>query len=472
MTAARGLVDAELVFPMLDGLDRMSADNRAAALTALGESRFPFALACRTDDYAAAVELAGPPIGAAAVVLAPIAAPDVVAYVAARADAGSSEAAPLLSDVVKSVGDEPTALQPLTEALRRPRMIDILVRSALGDGCRPVERLLLPDIAEAGVKLKTTQPEADPALTDIARQISERAGHMLPWWHVRGSARAHRVTTALLSALLAGIAAISLAVLDWWNWALVYGLAVFAVTAAVAYRDRWSTTCDILDSTIAPVGNAPGRLPVAWPAWPVWPVWPVMGAVIGAFGILPMALSSISPLFADGTINDPYDEFFPTMSIDIAAPAVFIAAVTVALIVTALAKALRVAEVAVVMRHRATQASMVSAMRRTALARFLAFGAIGIAWGFGFRLYYGDYTGGIEWFQGVAVGLFFAYALGLAPSLWYRTFPARRGPTAAAFKAVIRDGTLRPVGPQYAFVDDRLVQLLARTGPRCPAQGP
>jgi hypothetical protein len=123
-------------------------------------------------------------------------------------------------------GDEPTALQPLTEALRQPRTIGILVRAALSDGCTPSERLLLPDIAAAGIEFKTTRPASDPALTDIARQISERGGHSLPWWHARSGDRAYRVMTALLSGLLAGVAAISLALADWGTWALVYGLAI------------------------------------------------------------------------------------------------------------------------------------------------------------------------------------------------------------------------------------------------------
>jgi hypothetical protein len=37
---------------------------------------------------------------------------------------------------------------------------------------------------------------------------------------------------------------------------------------------------------------------------------------------------------------------------------------------------------------------------------------------------YGEYSAGLEWFEGVAVGLFFAYVLGLAPSLWYQTPPS------------------------------------------------
>lgn len=114
----------------------------------------PVRARCRTDECVAAVEPVGPPVGAAAVVLAPVAAPDAVSYVAARADAGSSSAEPLVRDFIKSVGgDESTALQPLA-ALRQPRTIGILIKAALGAGCTPAERLLVLDVGAAGIKLR------------------------------------------------------------------------------------------------------------------------------------------------------------------------------------------------------------------------------------------------------------------------------------------------------------------------------
>jgi hypothetical protein len=83
---------------------------------------------------------------------------------------------------------------------------------------------------------------------------------------------------------------------------------------------------------IAQGGDVPGRLPVAWP---------IAGAVVGALGALPLALSSLSPQYARMASVDFYNAMAPLMSINDAPGAILCGAVIVALIVTALAKALR-----------------------------------------------------------------------------------------------------------------------------------
>ncbi|WP_433613043.1 NACHT domain-containing protein [Dactylosporangium sp. CA-139114] len=119
--AVQRLVEDRIIMPILDGLDEMPADRRAAALRALlrfAGSDHPFVLTCRTEQYADALHEIGSVLPRAAVIeMAPVEVGDAITYLNHRSLPRSRRWEPVEADI-RSNPDGPVAL-----ALSTPLMI-------------------------------------------------------------------------------------------------------------------------------------------------------------------------------------------------------------------------------------------------------------------------------------------------------------------------------------------------------------
>ncbi|MEV7095045.1 BTAD domain-containing putative transcriptional regulator [Amycolatopsis sp. NPDC051045] len=111
------------VVPVLDGLDEMPADLRAAALDALDQTMAvgrSLVLTCRSVEYEQVTRESGPVLRAATVVrLEPVARQEAVTYLSAREGAGQDRWLP----VADRLRRDPDA--PLGRVLRTPLMVDL-----------------------------------------------------------------------------------------------------------------------------------------------------------------------------------------------------------------------------------------------------------------------------------------------------------------------------------------------------------
>ncbi|SFW78047.1 BTAD domain-containing putative transcriptional regulator [Amycolatopsis australiensis] len=127
------------VLPVLDGLDEMPADLRAAALDALDQTMAvgrSLVLTCRSAEYEQVTRESGPVLGAATVVrLEPVTRQEALTYLSAREGAGRNRWLP----VAERLRREPDA--PLARVLRTPLMVDLARSAYRRPGTDPAELL-------------------------------------------------------------------------------------------------------------------------------------------------------------------------------------------------------------------------------------------------------------------------------------------------------------------------------------------
>ncbi|GIJ44923.1 hypothetical protein Val02_18090 [Virgisporangium aliadipatigenens] len=259
--AAAALVANDRVLPVLDGLDEMAPDLRAAAVRRLAEAEgMPFVLTSRPVDYREALRVGGRALGRAAVVaLEPVAPADAVAFLRG----GELLDLPSRWNDVADAAGEPG--RPLTRVLTRPLAV-YLTQVA----CRQAEPAAVAAIGDESTLERTLHECYVPALyhdrpdpARVERHLAVLARHNpagadIPWWRpiapppvLRGLTRA-AVGLALLLLLgvdygpaIGGVVAILLGprvgtmLLDgtpprrmrWWHRHLLLALAVGALVA-------------------------------------------------------------------------------------------------------------------------------------------------------------------------------------------------------------------------------------------------
>lgn len=263
--AVIGLVRSGRVLPILDGLDEMPTQRQAPALAALNDTISggrPVVLTCRSEQYQAAVAVAGAPLGRAAVVeIEPVTAGDAARYLPAGQLDGRARWAPVLDHLTRHPDG------PVAAALSTPLMV-YLVRTMyavpgtdpaqLCDQDRFTSRLtiehhllngFLPAVYDTRSELVATGRKY--RLTHVRRWLGFLAGHLdrlgsqeLAWWQLPA------------------------AVKGWWvlfAWALTVGaVVVFAAMDAItlafggyglSFGDVSSLPLKALIESVTMVGN-------------------------------------------------------------------------------------------------------------------------------------------------------------------------------------------------------------------------
>ena len=233
------------VVPVLDGLDEMPTDLRAAALDALDQTMAvgrSLVLTCRSAEYEQVTREAGPVLGAATVVrLEPVARQEAITYLSAR---GSDRWGP----VAERLRREPDAA--LGRVLRTPLMVD-LARIGYGrPGADPAElldaqdagalegRLLDSFVPNAYAQVPQSpgrNPKTSPSgrytaeqatrwLGFLARHLERARSRDLAWWQLYRA-----VPAGTRSALIGALIAVFFVVTGWLDdgpaLAAIYGLS-------------------------------------------------------------------------------------------------------------------------------------------------------------------------------------------------------------------------------------------------------
>jgi DNA-binding SARP family transcriptional activator len=233
------------VVPVLDGLDEMPTDLRAAALDALDQTMAvgrSLVLTCRSAEYEQVTREAGPVLGAATVVrLEPVARQEAITYLSAR---GSDRWLP----VAERLRREPDAA--LGRVLRTPLMVD-LARIGYGrPGADPAELLDAEDAAALEGQLLDSfvpnayarvpqppgrNPKTSPSgrytaeqatrwLGFLARHLERARSRDLAWWQLYRA-----VPAGTRSALIGVLIALFFVVTGWVDdgpaLAAIYGLS-------------------------------------------------------------------------------------------------------------------------------------------------------------------------------------------------------------------------------------------------------
>jgi len=238
------LVSTDAVLPVLDGLDEMPAAHHAAAITALTEAVAgdrALVVACRPEEYQAAVTATGTTLGRAAVVeLEPVDAATAAAYLPGGQLAGRHRWA----RVTAHLRADPGGL--LARALSTPLMV-YLARTAYtsperdpAELCDP-RRWLTPEQIEDHLLAAYL-----PAVYGNG-PMPPRAGVQTPR---RGRARAYSAAQASgwLAFIATQLAALGTRELSWWRlphtihrFEAVFGLAV-RLTAGLAFGSAFGLT--------------------------------------------------------------------------------------------------------------------------------------------------------------------------------------------------------------------------------------
>ena len=236
------------VVPVLDGLDEMPTDLRAAALDALDQTMAlgrSLVLTCRSAEYEQVTRESGTVLGAATVVrLEPVARQEAITYLSAREGAGQDRWLP----VADRLRRDPAA--PLARVLRTPLMVD-LARIGYGRPSADPAELLGAEDAEAlegqlldsfvpnayaqvpqppGRNPKTspsgryTAAQATRWLGFLARHLEQARSRDLAWWQLYRA-----VPAGTRSALVGVLIALFFVVTGWVDegpaLAAIYGLS-------------------------------------------------------------------------------------------------------------------------------------------------------------------------------------------------------------------------------------------------------
>ncbi|MFJ7213113.1 BTAD domain-containing putative transcriptional regulator [Amycolatopsis sp. NPDC098790] len=244
------------VLPVLDGLDEMPADLRAAALDALDQTMGAgraLVLTCRSAEYDQVVREAGAVLSAATVVrLEPVARQEAVTYLSARD--GQDRWLP----VAERLRRDPDAA--LARVLRTPLMVD-LARIGYGrPGADPAELLGASDVEVLEGQLLDSfvpnayaqvpqppgrNPKTSPSgrytaaqatrwLGFLARHLEQARSRDLAWWQLYRAVPA-RTRSALAGALVAVFFVVTGWVDDGPALAAIYGVS-FGGAAYLTHR--------------------------------------------------------------------------------------------------------------------------------------------------------------------------------------------------------------------------------------------
>ncbi|BCJ46709.1 hypothetical protein GCM10010168_37690 [Actinoplanes ianthinogenes] len=238
---AAALVDADRIWPILDGFDEVAAGLHGAALAALNRYPAPLVLTSRFREYADAVQAGDVLTAAGVVVLRELTVPDLAAYLprtTRKQAAGVTRWDPVLR-----VLEQPAATA-LRAALSTPLMVslarDVYSDSPDADPAELLDRTRFPSRAavenhllDAFVRVTFGSPatsgRAGRWLTHLADHMSRLDTHDLAWWQLRDSVpRTARVVAALLVAAPAGLLVFGSIdrTRDSANPAIVYGLTI------------------------------------------------------------------------------------------------------------------------------------------------------------------------------------------------------------------------------------------------------
>lgn len=186
-TAARALLEAGLIMPVLDGLDEMQGLVGGAALTQINRAVRPgqrLVLAARTTDFRAAIRSSTPPVylaGAAAVELLPLDAGTVITYLEDSAE--SPEATARWAEVFSKLADGVST--PVSSVLTPPLMASLaraIYNPTPGEQLSDVAR----DPAELlDARLFTTRASIEEHLFDAFIPAAYRPYRSLPQVRVR-----------------------------------------------------------------------------------------------------------------------------------------------------------------------------------------------------------------------------------------------------------------------------------------------
>ncbi|MEV6638717.1 BTAD domain-containing putative transcriptional regulator [Amycolatopsis sp. NPDC051371] len=233
------------VVPILDGLDEMPTDLRAAALDALDQTMAvgrSLVLTCRSAEYEQVTREAGPVLGAATVVrLEPVARQEAITYLSAR-DSGR------WLPVAERLRRDPDAA--LGRVFRTPLMVD-LARIGYGrPGADPAELLGAEDAAALEGQLLDSfvpnayaqvpqspgrNPKTSPSgrytaeqatrwLGFLARHLERTRSRDLAWWQLYRAVPAG-TRSALIGVLIASFFVVTGQLDDGPALAAIYGLS-------------------------------------------------------------------------------------------------------------------------------------------------------------------------------------------------------------------------------------------------------
>ncbi|WP_112238857.1 NACHT domain-containing protein [Kribbella monticola] len=259
VTLARGLLEAGLIFPLLDGFDEMPTHLLTSALGKMNsalQSGQRLVLACRTDLYSQALSTAGAQktklAGAAGVELRPLDPaviidyltesaggpeadtpwPDIAAAVAAddRGALAQTLTTPLMASLARAIYN-PRVDELISEVPRSPAELldtDVFatrtaVEEHLFDQFIPAAYRPYPDNLKGN---RWSAPKAQRWLTFLARDLEHRQGGTtdIAWWHLTGAAP--RPTVGLLVGLVAAVAGALTIPWRGWGVGLITTLAI------------------------------------------------------------------------------------------------------------------------------------------------------------------------------------------------------------------------------------------------------
>ncbi|WP_203781828.1 TIR domain-containing protein [Paractinoplanes rishiriensis] len=205
--AARRLLDAGRVLPVLDGLDEISAPLRATALRAIEThlvAEAPLILTCRTAEYAEAVGTSGAHLSRAAVVAIEPVGPSTAVDYLRRAVMERDE--PRWQPLLDAVLADPAG--PPAEALRTPLMLFLVQQAYADPASRPaeltgfesagqIEEHLLESFVPAAYAAHHGPPVTATMAARWLRHLA-RHGPDLQLWQLRS-----RVTNLAVAAVIA-----------------------------------------------------------------------------------------------------------------------------------------------------------------------------------------------------------------------------------------------------------------------------
>jgi hypothetical protein len=279
--AAGRLVDEGRILPVLDGLDEMPGEARAAAVTRLTEAvgaGSPLVLTCGSEEYQRAIEGTGTPLGRAAVLeLEPVAARQAAEYL----PAGQIDGRRRWTPVVRHLKECPDAA--LARALSTPLMVYLARTTYTRSDTDPAHLLTFTDPAEveehllkcyllsiypseaprrsrgAVPRLHHYPPDkAEQWLAFLARYLRRHDRHELAWWQLIHAVPRHERVCGRVGGLIGGLAAgLAGGLVMGPGMGLVFGLmgGLLVVLAGaggegephiVRRRRRWKTAAGLL----------------------------------------------------------------------------------------------------------------------------------------------------------------------------------------------------------------------------------
>ena len=336
-TRLDALLAADLLFPILDGLDEIPEAIRGRAINKINDSLRPgrrLVVTCRTEQYREAVDKGSNVHAAGVVQLCPLAAGAISAYLEAVGGPGTAKRwAPVLA----TLGTQ----SPVAEALVRPLMVGlarIIYSPRLGELAGklrdPKELCVLADRAaveshlfdafipaayNAGPTCRWTARQADVWLEFLARHLEYNIKNPdYAWWELKRTLRINlsklgtspssgirvRITDFIDSFLTGPIAGIGFAILalivDGIRFAIGYRVNIVHDIVGALAAGLAISVFAILRGLWAGLKSVPGNLALAanpravlardrHAALALW-----LGAALG-FGLLPLVLTFFKP---------------------------------------------------------------------------------------------------------------------------------------------------------------------------------